>query len=96
MHELIEWTVTHVEQSPGATAAAEIDPGVPVTYNHAELMSQLQPTQEAVYGSDDVFLSPPVTGAEDFSFFQEQAPGFFFLIGDLPSDMLTKMAIPNH
>ena len=96
VHEKIERIVTQVAQSQGATATIEIDPGVPVTYNHAELTSQLQPTLEAVYGSENVSQPPPITGAEDFSFFQEQVPGFFFFIGGRPSDVPAKMAIPNH
>ena len=96
VHEKIERIVTQVAQSQGATATVEIDPGVPVTYNHAELTSQLRPTLEAVYGSDNVSLPPLITGAEDFSFFQEQVPGFFFFIGGRPNDVPAKMAIPNH
>jgi amidohydrolase len=96
VHEKIERIVTQVAQSQGATATVEIDPGVPVTYNHAELSSQLRPTLEAVYGSDNVSLPPLITGAEDFSFFQEQVPGFFFFIGGRPNDVPAKMAIPNH
>ena len=69
---------------------------MPVTYNHAELTSQLRPTLEAIYGSENVSQPPPITGAEDFSFFQEQVPGFFFFIGGRPSDVPAKMAIPNH
>ena len=37
-----------------------------------------------------------VTGAEDFSFYQEQIPGFFFFIGGRPSSIAPKDAIPNH
>jgi amidohydrolase len=96
VHEKIERIVTQVAQSQGATATVEIDPGVPVTYNHAELTSQLRPTLEAVYGSDNVSLPPLITCAEDFSFFQEQVPGFFFFIGGRPNDVPAKMAIPNH
>ena len=96
VHEKIERIVTQVAQSQGATATVEIDPGVPVTYNHAELTSQLRPTLEAVYGSDNVSLPLLITGAEDFSFFQEQVPGFFFFIGGRPNDVPAKMAIPNH
>ena len=96
VHGKIERIVTQVAQSQGATATVEIDPGVPVTYNHAELTSQLRPTLEAVYGSDNVSLPPLITGAEDFSFFQEQVPGFFFFIGGRPNDVPAKMAIPNH
>lgn len=37
-----------------------------------------------------------VTGAEDFAFYQEQVPGFFFYIGARPVDIAPDEAIPNH
>ena len=64
----------------GATAIVDIDPGVPVTYNHAGLTEQLQGTLAAVYGPDNLVVPPPIMGAEDFSYFEEQVPGFFFFI----------------
>jgi amidohydrolase len=67
-----------------------------VTYNHAGLTEQLQGTLAAVYGSDNLIVPPPITGAEDFSFFQEQVPGFFFFIGGRPVDVPVSEAIPNH
>ena len=96
VHEKIQRIVTQVAASQGATATVDIDPGVPVTYNHAGLTEQLQGTLAAVYGSDNLIVPPPITGAEDFSFFQEQVPGFFFFIGGRPVDVPVSEAIPNH
>ena len=96
VHEKIQHIVTQVATSQGATATVDIDPGVPVTYNHAGLTEQLHGTLAAVYGSDNLIVPPPITGAEDFSFFQEQVPGFFFFIGGRPADVPVSEAIPNH
>ncbi len=96
VHEKIERIVTQVAQSQGATATVDIDPGVPVTYNHAGLTEQLAPTLRAVYGDAQVSQPVLITGAEDFSFFQEQVPGFFFFIGGRPADLPADQAIPNH
>lgn len=96
VHEKIERIVTQVAASQGASATLDIDPGVPVTYNHAKLTAQLRPTMEAIYGAENISTPAPITGAEDFSFFQEQVPGFFFFIGARPADVPGKMAIPNH
>lgn len=96
VHDKIKRIVTQVAASQGATATVDIDPGVPVTYNHAGLTSQLQGTLAAVYGKDNLLVPPPITGAEDFSFFQEQVPGFFFFIGGRPADVPVSEAIPNH
>ena len=96
VHEKIQRIVTQVAASQGATATVDIDPEVPVTYNHAGLTEQLHGTLAAGYGSDNLIVPPPITGAEDFSFFQEQVPGFFFFIGGRPADVPVSEAIPNH
>ena len=96
VHEKIRRVVTQIAESQGATATVEIDPGVPVTFNHAGLTDQLSPTLAAVYGAEYLVEPPRITGAEDFSFFQEQVPGFFFFIGGRPADVPASKAIPNH
>ena len=68
----------------GGTATVDIDPGVPVTFNHAGLTDQLSPTLEAIYGAEQVSEPARITGAEDFSFFQEQVPGFSSLLAGDP------------
>ncbi len=96
VHKKIRRVVTQVAQSQGATATVDIDPGVPVTFNDAALTDQLSPTLEAIYGAEQVSEPARITGAEDFSFFQEQVPGFFFCIGGRPADRPASKAIPNH
>lgn len=96
IQERIRRTATAVAESMGASAEVEIDPGVPVTYNHVELTEAMLPTLQAVYGAGNVRLGDPVTGAEDFSFFQERVPGLFFFIGGRPADVPAERAIPNH
>jgi amidohydrolase len=39
------------------------------------------PALEAAAGADRVHLIPAETGAEDFSFFARQVPGFYFTLG---------------
>ena len=41
-------------------------------------------------------VSPPTTGAEDFSIFQQQIPGLFFFMGVTPADRDLEKAAPNH
>ena len=40
-------------------------------------------------------MSEFITGAEDFTFFQKQAPGLFFFLGITPPDQVGK-APSNH
>ena len=96
IHEKIRSIAEQTANAMGAVASVEIDPGVPVTFNDLALTEQMVPTLERVYGEDEVFESPRVTGAEDFSFYQEQVPGFFFFIGARPPQLSAAEAIPNH
>jgi Metal-dependent amidase/aminoacylase/carboxypeptidase len=50
---------------------------------------------DAVAGTGNVIAMPPVTGAEDFSFFQREKPGFFIFLGGMKKggDPLTT---PSH
>ena len=96
IHAKIRRIAEGVADSQGAKVTVTIDPGVPVTFNNVGLTEQLAPTLKAVYGEKNARIAPRTTGAEDFSFFQREVPGFFFFIGGRPNDVPAKMAIPNH
>ncbi len=96
IHEKIRRIAENTAAAQGAQVTVEIDPGVPVTYNDARLTADMAPTLRKIYGKDQVYVSSRVTGAEDFSFYQEEVPGFFFYIGARPIDVLPQDAIPNH
>jgi amidohydrolase len=96
IHERMERTIMRIAESAGATATFEISEGVPVTFNDPMLTEQMRSTLEDVFGSDNVQPAPMVTGAEDFSFYQEKVPGFFFFLGGRPANVPRAQAIPNH
>lgn len=96
IHDSMRRTVTNIASSAGASAELIIYPGVPVTFNDAELTARMRPTLERLYGASNVIESPLITGAEDFSFYQQEIPGFFFFIGGRPADVPASEAIPNH
>lgn len=96
IHEKLTRIATAIGESQGAEVTVEIEEGVPVTYNHPRLAAKMVPTLRKVYGKDKVYVSGRVTGAEDFAFYQEKVPGFFFYIGGRPIDVLPEEAIPNH
>lgn len=79
-----------------AKAVVTIEPGVPVTFNDEGLTEQSLPTLRRVYGEGNVGIAPRLTGAEDFSFYQKEIPGFFFFIGARPPSVPASRAIPNH
>ncbi len=96
IHQKIHDIATAIGNSMGADVEVVIDPGVPVTYNDPELTAQTVSTLERVYGRQNLSIADRITGAEDFAFYQEQVPGFFFFIGGRPADVAEEDAIPNH
>jgi len=67
-----------------ATYELSFETGHPLTVNNPELTAQLVPTLERLVGKDNVRQAPPQTGAEDFSYFANQVPGFYFWLGVVP------------
>ena len=49
-----------------------------------------------VAGDGAVGVCPKTCGAEDFAYFQQAVPGFFFFIGCTPKDQDCKTAPSNH
>lgn len=67
----------------GATVEVLLPNGdnYPVTFNNADLTQRVLPTLRNVVGKDMVIRSGRSMGAEDFSFFAQQVPGFYFYLG---------------
>src|SRR5215207_3850364 len=53
----------------------------PVTVNHRALSDRMRPTMERLMGQANVVDVPPTAGAEDFAFFANAVPGFFYRLG---------------
>ncbi len=82
--ERIKLIATKVAESQGATAEVTINRGIPITYNNPELTAKMLPSLQEAAGKENVKLINAITGAEDFSFYQEQVPGLFFFVGGMP------------
>ena len=96
LHEKVRRTIAGIAASAGAEADVEIRLGYPITYNDPELTQRMLPTLRRVAGADRVMPVLPVTGAEDFSYYQERAPGLFFWLGVRSADVPAEKAAPNH
>ncbi len=59
----------------------EFDRGYPVTVNDPALSARMRPTLERLVGRENVLDIEPTTGAEDFSYFAREVPGFFYRLG---------------
>jgi amidohydrolase len=93
----IKTIVTKTAEAAGATAEVKIPFSVhyPVTYNDPALTAQMLPTLQAVAGVNNTLLKPAVTGAEDFSFYQEKVPGLFINLGGMPKGQ-DPLKAPSH
>ena len=89
--------VKNTGESNGAEAILTINEGYPITYNDPELTAMMDNTFVEVAGAENVDNAiDAVTGAEDFSFFQEKVPGLYFFIGGMPRGTNPVDAAPHH
>ena len=65
-----------------------------VTYNDPALTAQMLPTLNKVGGAENIQTQKAVTGGEDFSYFQEKVPGFYFFLGGMTPG--NTEAFPHH
>ncbi|WP_375324568.1 amidohydrolase [Flagellimonas sp. GZD32] len=79
-----------------AEATVEIAKGVPITYNDPALTEASLGSLQYAAGTDNVHLIKAVTGAEDFSFYQEKVPGFFFILGGKDPNAGPDEHFPHH
>ena len=83
-----------IAKSYGGEATIDWQNMTVVTYNDLDLTAQMLPTLQQVGGTQNVTLQKAVTGGEDFSFFQEKVPGFYFFLGGMTPG--NKEAFPHH
>lgn len=96
-HRRIERTATSIAEAAGAKATVTIEAYAPVTYNQPELTAKMLPTLGWAAGDPaKVIEVPPITGAEDFAFYQEEIPGFYFFLGVNKEGVGAYQAAPNH
>ena len=98
INERVRQIATKTAESAGATAEVTIpySSHYPVTYNDPKLVEKTLPSLQTAAGKDNVLYVPPVTVSEDFSFFQEKVPGFYFNLGGMPMGMDPQKAPPHH
>ena len=85
-----------IAEAGGAKAKVHIHRWYDVTVNHPGLTEWSVPTLARVAGEAQVRVVDKVCGAEDFSFYQKEVPGFFFFIGCTPPERDASTAAPNH
>lgn len=87
VHERIRKVAAKIAEAHGAMVEVSIDTKTLVTFNTPELVAQMLPSLEKAAGKNNVRMNDWTTGAEDFSYFGEKAPSFYFFLGGMPKGM---------
>ncbi|MCX2682014.1 amidohydrolase [Galbibacter sp. EGI 63066] len=90
----VQQMVPAIAEAYGGKATVEIQNNTAITYNDEELVEQMLPSLEKAAGAENVQLTKATTGGEDFSYFQEEVPGFYFFLGGMPKN--STKAAPHH
>ena len=94
----IRQIVINTAEANGAIAEVKLpySSSYPVTYNDPGLTEKMLPSLQRIAGTANVNVVPAVTGAEDFSFFQEKVPGLFFFLGGMTKGKDPNTAPSHH
>lgn len=95
MYRRIKEVVTNIAESAGASAEVDISMEDAMLVNNKELTAKMVPTLQALAGVSNVLLVPSGMGSEDFAYFAQNVPGFFFSTGARPKDKKPGQ-VPHH
>ena len=93
IRRMTEMTET-IAKAYGGEATIEFQNNTAITFNDVALVEQMLPTIKKVAGENNVQVMKATTGGEDFSFFQEVIPGFYFYLGGMTPG--NTEAFPHH
>jgi amidohydrolase len=79
--EMMNETLAGVTAAYGAKYELDYVEGAAVTYNEPALVEATLPALRRAVGEASVIAPKPQMGAEDFSYFQQVIPGFFYFLG---------------
>jgi amidohydrolase len=96
IHNKIKLTASKIAEASGAMAETTIESKTLVTYNDPALTKQMLPSLVKAAGDANVAEVPPITGAEDFSYFAEKVPSLFFFIGGKQIGIDPAKVFPHH
>ena len=75
-----------IAKAYGGEASIAFENFTAVTYNNHDLVSKMLPSLELAAGKDNVTQIKAETIGEDFSYYQEKIPGFYFYLGGKPKN----------
>jgi amidohydrolase len=96
VHALIKRIAENTAESFGAKAEVDIKRGYPVTYNNPQLTAWATPVLQRAIGKENAKTTFAKTGAEDFSFFGQKVPGFFYFVGGMSKNADRSKTAAHH
>ena len=97
IYDAMKRLVENTAKASGATATFDYETYYnPVTYNNPKLTARVLPSLQKVAGAANVAEIPLITGAEDFAYYGEKIPSFFFMVGVTPKGTDVVTAPANH
>jgi len=75
-----------IAKAYGGEASISFENFTAVTYNNHDLVSKMLPSLELAAGKNNVTQIKAETIGEDFSYYQEKIPGFYFYLGGKPKN----------
>ena len=88
-------TATSIADSAGASAEVTIKPGMPVLNNDPALAARASAALRERFG-DRVVDTGYITSSEDFAYYAERFPAFFFRLGVTSPEIDANIAPTNH
>jgi amidohydrolase len=95
VHRNIRQVAENIAASANAKAEVEIIELYDSLVNNDKMTTRMSPVLMRA-ADNDAGVVPPTGAAEDFSFFLNEVPGLFFLVGVVPRDQDPANAAPNH
>tara|TARA_B110000046_G_scaffold154546_1_gene164523 strand:+ start:7382 stop:8665 length:1284 start_codon:yes stop_codon:yes gene_type:complete len=96
LNKIIKKRVPAIAAAFGGEASIIVNEGYPITYNDYDLTKQMLPSLEKSAGKENVRLVDAVTGAEDFSYYQQKVPGMYFFLGGKPLNIAKEKLASHH
>jgi len=96
LHQRVRDTVEHHARGCRCDADVRVQRNYPVTINHPGLTAWSASRLGRLTGDRCLIEVPKFANAEDFSYFQQRIPGFFYFVGVTPADQKAAKAPANH
>jgi amidohydrolase len=96
LHERVRETAEHHARGCRCEAEVRVKRNYPVTINHPGLTAWSVPRLGRIAGDRHLIEVGKLTNAEDFSYYQQRIPGFFYFVGVTPADQDPAAAPTNH